>query len=371
MIDVFLTDFIRCKVSGVDLKWPIQVANWDWVSHRTANSALRAEINLSINKLENYELIRSLFRGEETGYFKLGNSFYYRNCNAISNVEGGEAFYRGKLPNSFLWCQITMGREIDINIQVTKNYLWESRSRLTKNSAFEDLLNNLIIVASILTRKIPMHAAAITLDSAGTTAALFMGLPNTGKTTTSQAVCSQLNSIYLAEDICFVDAANSKIYPCATGTVPRTTNAVVGHIFCLRRQEGPSVLSAINEADEGVAFVNNMNLYEFSWDHDVVIRSLLGHVRHQAARHQESTNILSQFNVQSTYKSGIATICQRALAVDVCGESPVLWADMIFRFIKSSEHEAVTRDPRSLYRNQWPAQQDRRLSLSTIGDGQA
>src|ERR1700733_9853897 len=58
-----------------------------------------------------------------------------------------------------------------------------------------------------------MHAAAIDVATVtGQQSLLFMGLPNTGKTSTSVAVRALLAGNYLSEDICFVRSDTLSVF---------------------------------------------------------------------------------------------------------------------------------------------------------------
>ena len=278
---------------------------------------LEVEININISNKD----YNRYFQTEETGYFELDNKLFYRNCNIVSNTDGYYVIYKGILPNSFLEVTLNNQEKFIADINVSKNYLIESRSRFTKNASFEEFVNNLFIVMSILRGKIPLHSAGCFLSQNSDEVILFMGYPNTGKTTTSYNLSKKLNSEYLSEDIVFLDMENKEVYSC-----PNTSNnfdikkfeGKLKYFVPLKRKKDKSEKSLFN-------FIHTMNLYEFFWNQDLIIRHLFSSIG-------ENFNLS---DIEMKYIEDLEKMASFVEVIDISNVSREEWVNKIYEIINN------------------------------------
>jgi len=274
----------------------------------------KIEVEINIDILRSFSKYKDFFNTQRTGYFQLKNELYYRNCNIVSNTQGYHVIYKGILPFSYLEVELIFNEDKYIaNIKVSQNYLIESRSRLTKNSSFEEFINNLFIVLSILKNKIPLHAAGCFVSKDSEDIILFMGYPNTGKTTTSYKLSEKLNSDYFSEDITFLDVKTNRLYSC-----PNTSNN-----FKIDKFEGNlKFFVPLKRIDSNIKslfnFIHTMNLYEFFWNQDLVIRHLFSNL-----------NGFNLSEIEMNYINGLKYMVQNIEVIEISSNTEK-WVDEIY-----------------------------------------
>jgi hypothetical protein len=292
--------------------------------------SMRPEIELRVEGFRDDGLLGEIFASPETGYFQRRGRSYYRNCNVANDMDWPDVVYRGRLPNARLRIRMETLEPLRISAQVTPNYLRESRSRLSRIPAIDETINNLLLIAAIVRGYIPMHAAAVELgDGRDRGSVLFMGLPNTGKTSTSAAVSRMLAGRYLAEDIVFVRPDSGVVFggpytldeqkaqDYAELRAARFVGAPAATLVMLRRGPGPAQAARLAKGSAAVGdFILEMNRYEFEWNHDLILRHLLiGGTRHG----------LSSGDVLHRYLDGMRRIAERIDSIELCGEDPREW----------------------------------------------
>lgn len=320
----FPMKFCQINLDGVSLKH-IQVGNinYQYELNSVPNySDSRIIVNISSDVIR--KDFEPLFSGDETGYIEHKNQFFYRNCNTVVNTEGHELFYRGKFFNSFL--QINWKKHNDlvtININVTNAYLAESRSRLSRSSKFDALVNHLIMHFSVTLGYIPFHAGAV--NTGETSSTLLMGLPNTGKTTTALKISEDRGTAFIAEDIVFVDKKDLLVYSCPFTMNPKSPERFSAHSYIGHSLESIIILNRSDDKpyvkDLGIEtlqrMVTNMNYFEFTWMHDVQIRHLF---------FQGDTSLS---NVTLAYLEGQKEICERVSGIELGGNTPSAWNELL------------------------------------------
>jgi len=326
-IEFFPTSFSKLIINDHKIRH-LQVGNIGYkyklndLKKKNISLILEIDSNVDIKKINN------LFKGSETEYLKNDNKVYYRNCNTVAATKGKEIYYKGKLFNSYLaitWYE--KKGKIKVNVHATKQYLIESRSRLTRSSTFDTLLNYLIMHFATYLGYIAFHASAINVKY--DKSIVFMGLPNTGKTTTSVSLAKRLSSQLIAEDIVFINKETLRVYSCPFTLNPKSTERFrsdtyignkVGALIILNRSEKNSYLSILNN-DELFENVSNMNYFEFSWLHDSLIR-------HMFFQGEANLKLISE-----KYYIGQKEICDNVNGIELGGKNPALWAELIENYL--------------------------------------
>lgn len=292
------------------------------------NSIKNYEIIINIKNLPKETIkkrVSPLFNNPKTGYFFHNKKLYYRNCNLASDVNGGEVYYKGKIPNSYLCLKINKKKSsIIATLEITKTYAWESNSRFTENQSLEKLISNLFIVLSILRDKIPMHSAAIRFNDQGF---LFMGYPNTGKTTTSFSLYNNINrdSDYICEDICFIDFNDLTIFSCPyTSGKHKSTLSLFKPLTYIIGLTKKNKNNEINKKDtkDCFRFIHKMNLYEFNWDQNIIIKHLL-----------MGDSFYNQSSVMNRYMHGLKKISEKTNFYLLSGNNAKEWTSVIQKHI--------------------------------------
>jgi hypothetical protein len=326
---ILINGFTRLTLAGVKLG-EMQIGNPLGVYAIPGADALRPEIEIAVEGWDDSALVDAVFDSPETGYVKHQGRFFYRNCNVANDMDWPEVIYRGRLPHARLRIRVETLDPLRIVAQATANYARESRSRLTRIPTLDETISNLALVAAIMRGYIPMHAAAVELgEKAARRSVLFMGLPNTGKTGTSAALCRQLGGRYLAEDIAFVrpdtravfggpytlDEQKAQDY--AELRAAQFAGAPVSTLVMLRRSPGAATATPIARGSPALAdFIVEMNRYEFEWNHDLILRHLL---LGGAAQGWSSGAVLER------YRNGMRLIAGGIDGVELRGEDPREW----------------------------------------------
>ncbi|HUB98156.1 MAG TPA: hypothetical protein VL993_19690, partial [Stellaceae bacterium] len=202
--NILFNGFTRITLDGVSLG-EMQIGNPDGVYPIDGAEWIKPEIEIAVRGLSDGTPFDEIYDSPETGYLTRRGRFYYRNCNVANDMDRPDVFYRGGLPNARLRIRLETVEPLRFTVETTPNFVRESRSRLSRIARIDDLISNLALIAAIHRGYVPMHAAAIELgEDPCRRSVLFMGLPNTGKTSTSLAVSRGLAGRYLAEDIAFV-----------------------------------------------------------------------------------------------------------------------------------------------------------------------
>jgi len=233
---------------------------------------IKIDINIILEQFDLKDLYEN--KTQETGYFNINWEIFYRNCFSIANIKWGEIYYSGFFPlpkfhKSNMYCKLDFSNPntTKVEIKVTPWYLFESRWRLARNQSFEGFLNDLILDLAIYHWKIPMHSAAIEVKNKWL---LFMWLPNTGKTTTSNWIKEKLKWDYISEDITFVDINTLRIY-----SSPFTTTDIIPTKFVSDSKLANIItLYRDNYKRDYYTFVESNNLYEFTFLKDLNIKAL-------------------------------------------------------------------------------------------------
>lgn len=332
-IKFYPTSFCMLILNDISIKH-LQVGNIGY-QYDIFNKPCEDDISLILKVDSNVDTkrISSLYQGSETEYLNNNNKVYYRNCNTIVSTQGKELFYKGKLFKSYL--HITWKEQqgkITVKVHATKQYLYESRSRLTKNSAFDTLLNYLIMHFATELGYIAFHAAAV--NNKSDDSIVFMGLPNTGKTTTSVSLATRNESQLIAEDIIFINKNTMKVYSCPFTLNPKSTERFkadtyignkVGSIVILTRSDVESYVRNIS-AEELTRNVVNMNYFEFSWLHDSLIR------------HMFFSGKASLLTVSKKYYMGQSLICSSVNGIELGGKDPELWVSLLENYLSQNKN---------------------------------
>lgn len=332
MKQYFTNGFTQFFVDGVDLRG-MQIANPKLLYDIADASLVDPKLVFNVRRLGAEGDWKKYFDSPEVGYFERDGKSLYRNCNIICNLHSPEIFYRARaLPNSYLRIAVHVANGIRVDVDVTANYLRESRSRLTRNLPFDETINNVALVASIRLGYLPLHAAAINVPRGeGLESVAFMGYPNTGKTTTSVGTRKIVQGEYLAEDICFYDPKDRVLL-----SGPFTLDEIKIQDYSVLRAERffggrLSTIVMLNRADAGTKnsirrvsqvelerFVVEMNRYEFEWNHDSLIRGLF-----IGGKSIDFDN----WAVSHTYAGLMHQLSLQADGVELCGGRPETWAD--------------------------------------------
>lgn len=335
----FTNGFTQFIVDGVDLHG-MQIANPKLLYDIADASSVVPRLTFDIRRIASGGSWKKYFDSPEVGYFERDGKSLYRNCNIICNLRSPEIFYRGRvLPNSYMRIAVNFADDkMRVDVEVTANYLRESRSRFTRNLPFDETINNVALVASIRLGYLPLHAAAINIPRpGGLESVAFMGYPNTGKTTTSVGSRKLLRGEYLAEDICFY-SPNDRVL--LSG--PFTLDEIKIQDYSVLRSERffggrLSTIVMLSRADAGQEnslrrvtpeelerFVVEMNRYEFEWNHDSLIRGLF-------IGGQEID--FDNCSISRAYAGMMHQLSQRAEGVELRGCRPEGWADELACFL--------------------------------------
>lgn len=326
---ILFNGFTRVVLDGVALG-EMQIGNPRGVYPIADEEAIHPEIEIAIGRLVNDAAIDAIFDGPETGYLARRGRFFYRNCNVANAMDWPEVSYRGRLPNARLRISLQTLDPLRIAVEVTPNFVRESRSRLSRIAPLDATISNLVLIAAILRGYMPMHAAAVELGSgAAQRSVLFMGLPNTGKTSTSLAIAQSLDGRYLAEDISFVRVDSGAVFggpytldeqKLQDHSAPRAaqfTGAPAATLVMLQRSPGRPAARRLGRGDPAIAdFIIEMNRYEFEWNHDLVLR----HFMVGGARAGLNSGMLLQ-----CWLDGMRRIAAGIDAVVLEGEDPGAW----------------------------------------------
>jgi hypothetical protein len=327
--EILFNGFTRVTLDGVALG-EMQIGNPRGVYPIADAQLMQPEIELAVRGLKDGALLDEIYDSPETGYFERRGRFYYRNCNVANDMDWPDVFYRGRLPNARLRIRVEALEPLRIAVEVTPNYVRESRSRLTRIAPIDETVSNLALIAAVVRGYVPMHAAAIELgDGPGRRSVLFMGLPNTGKTSTSLAVSRGLAGRYLAEDISFVRPDGLAVYggpytldeqklqDQAALRAAQFTGAALATLVILHRRPGPAHATRLAAGDPAIgSFIVAMNRYEFEWNHDLILRHLLI---------GGEGNGLSSVDVQRRYLDGMHRIGLSIDAIELSGVDPRDW----------------------------------------------
>jgi hypothetical protein len=326
---ILFNGFTRVTLDGIALG-EMQIGNPSGVYPISDEGSMRPEIELRVERLQGEAPIEAIYAAPETGYVEAGGRFFYRNCNVGNDLGWPEVCYRGTLPNARLRIRLETLEPLRIVAQVTPNYVRESRSRLSRIASIDETLSNLLLIAAIARGYIPLHAAAVELGTAGARrSVLFMGLPNTGKTSTSLAVSRAFAGRYLAEDIAFVRLADGAVFGGpftldeqkaqnqAELRAAQFVGAAAATLVMLRRCPGPAQARPVATGAAEIAdFILAMNRYEFEWNHDLVLRHLL---LGGAGMGLASGDLLQR------YLDGMRRIAAGIDGVELTGEDPRDW----------------------------------------------
>jgi hypothetical protein len=329
MTEILVNGFTRLTLEGLRLG-EMQIANPRGVYPIADADRMRPEIEIGVRPLRDGALFDEIYDSPETGYLARRGRFYYRNCNVANDMDRPDAFYRGRLPNSRLRIRVETFEPLTIAAEATPNFVRESRSRLSRIASLDEIVSNLALIAMIHRGYVPMHAAAIELGEGDhRRSVLFMGLPNTGKTSTSLAACNGLAGRYLAEDISFVrpdglavfggpyTLDEQKLQDQAALRAAQFAGAPLATLVMLRRCPGSAHATRLATGDPAIgAFIAAMNRYEFEWNHDLILRHLL--LGGEASG-------FSSVELQRRYLDGMARIGAAIHAVDLSGEDPRGW----------------------------------------------
>lgn len=331
--EFFLNAFTRVTLEGIRLG-EMQVANPRFSYSLVDADKARAEIDMHVRPMREFDMIRSLYHSPATGYLERDDGLYYRNCHIINDMDWPEVFYRGRLPGSYLRIRFESFDPFRVDVQFTQSYLRQSRSRLMRIGSLDETINHLLLVLSIFRGYMPMHAAAIEVGRPEDRfSVLFMGFPNTGKTNASVAARKALSGEYLAEDICFVrpdtlavlggpfTLDETKIQNYAELRADKFIGAPLKQLVFLQRKREPEALRSLPPGDHTVAdFMLGMNRYEFEWNHDVLVCHLLiGGASHG----------ISNTAALRLYMEGLQTIGKKTEAIELTGMNPARWTELL------------------------------------------
>jgi hypothetical protein len=331
--EIYINAFTRLSMDGV-LLGEMQIANPRLTYQLSDADRVRPEIDIVVRVVSDQALVREVFSSPETGYFEKHGRFYYRNCNMANAMSTPDVFYKGRLPNSFLHIHMEVGDSVRIAFSTTRNFVREGRSRLTRIASIDQAVNDVALAVSVFRGYLPFHGAAIEAGPPDRRYSLiFMGLPNTGKTSTSVAAGKALGADYLAEDICFVapeslsvfsgpytlDETKMQNYDALRSTKYRA--APLAAIVMLERTAEPETVSVIPAGDPKVRdFILGMNRYEFEWNHDIFVRHLM--IGGESAG-------FSIPKITRGYFAGLERIADRVPAIRLSGQDPLPWSEML------------------------------------------
>lgn len=320
------TCFCKLSYSNIDLghlqignpKFNYPVERFDLIE--------RPPIEINIDTNIDKQKFKEIFAGTETGYIGYLGETYYRNCNVVSNFAKRNVLYSGKLPGSCLDISWELkGRNIVVDISVTKRYIIEAASRLTSNPPFEMLLSGLIYHFSVYLGFVPFHAAAV-YDEVNNSTQLFMGLPNTGKTTTAADFAKLNKNLMISEDIVFVHAETMDVY-----SAPFTFNPKNSDRFYATQDYGHNLNTIImlnsdilTSSFEFLCYdllkskIYDMNFYEFSWLDNLILRHLFC-----------SDEEIGLGKISSLYLLNMDQIAKKVRGISIKGNDRENWAALL------------------------------------------
>jgi len=327
--NILFNGFTRITLDGVSLG-EMQIGNPDGVYPIDGAEWIKPEIEIAVRGLSDGTPFDEIYDSPETGYLTRRGRFYYRNCNVANDMDRPDVFYRGGLPNARLRIRLETVEPLRFTVETTPNFVRESRSRLSRIARIDDLISNLALIAAIHRGYVPMHAAAIELgEDPCRRSVLFMGLPNTGKTSTSLAVSRGLAGRYLAEDIAFVrpdglavfgapyTLDEQKLQDQAALRAAQFSGGALASLVMLHRKPGPARIERLPRGSAAIgAFILAMNRHEFEWNHDLILRHLLV---------GGANNGLTSDTVLERYLDGMRRIAAAIDAIVLSGEDPGQW----------------------------------------------
>lgn len=333
MKQFYPTAFCKINYSDVNLGH-LQIGNPSFHYSLTRSKMIESpSIEINVNTDIDRKKIAAIFSGHETGYIDYVGDSYYRNCNVVSNFEKRSVLYNGKLPNSVLDISWEMkNQRILVNISVTKNYLFESRSRLTSNPPFESLLSGLIYQFAVYLGFVPFHAAAV-YDEIKASSILFMGLPNTGKTTTATHFTNLNNLLMISEDIVFVDVKTMEVISAPFTFNPKNSDRFhakqdfgynLDTIIMLSSAKSPSSCNALSH-EKLKEKIFDMNFYEFFWLDNLILRHLF-------CLDEE----VSLGNISNLYIRHMEKIASKVKGLSLRGNDKENWAALLSSVVKSN-----------------------------------
>ncbi|MGY3718136.1 hypothetical protein ACWE42_21710 [Sutcliffiella cohnii] len=330
-MQVFINGFTRIKLEGIDLL-RMQIGDVNYKNSNDFDEKVDPEIDVLIKDIKSENEINKLFdfmySKERQGYFEYKEDIYYRDCNIVANTCSSEIFYRGKLPNSKLYVKITPlgNKKIQMKVLTNKSFIMESRSRFTKLGAIEDILNDILLFLSVYQGKIPMHCSAVQqLSDDKPVNCLFMGLPNTGKTTTAVKLSKKKNNKFIAEDIAFVDVDTMTIYSAIyTSNVDKSELPVVQGIdklFLLAFKKSDNKIEKLDK-NNAVKMLGNMNLYEFNWDKNLILKGLMitGYMNNLG---------MNQFDINKRYNESYERLLNEIDCYLISGNEREKWPEIV------------------------------------------
>lgn len=341
MREFYTNGFTKFSVDGLELRG-MQIANPKLLYDIPDETMISPSLVFNIRRIQKPSEWQGFFDSPEVGYFERGGRSLYRNCNIICNLKTPEIFYKGRLlPNSYLRITVDVSDKLQVDVEVTANYLRESRSRFTRNLPFDETINNLALVAAIRLGYLPLHTAAILATCSGKVSetVAFMGYPNTGKTTTSVGTRKEMDGEYLAEDIGFYNSKTNLFL-----SAPFTLDEIKIQDYSVLRSEryfgGPlSTIVMLRRSEEGTSnslrdlapkelerFIVEMNRYEFEWSHDSLIRGLfIG---------GEQVNF-DNASISQSYAEMMLHLSQCAQGIELRGGRPQLWAQELKDYLQA------------------------------------
>ena len=332
--ETYINAFTRLTMDGL-LLGEMQVANPRLVYPMSDAAEAHPEIDIRVRVVRDTSFVRTIYDSPETGYFEKGGRFYYRNCNTANAMTSPDVFYKGRLPKSYLHIHMDIADDsIQIDFMATRNFIREGRSRLTRISSIEQAVNNIALACSVYRGYLPFHGAAIEAGPAGGRYSLvFMGFPNTGKTSTSVAARKALGGDFLAEDICFVrpdslalfsgpytlDETKIQNYDDLRGS--KFKGALLRAVVMLERTEESEVATIVPAGSDRLRdFLVEMNRYEFEWNHDMFVRHLMI---------GGASRGFSIARITKLYLEGLKEVADRVPAIRLSGLDPRKWCGLL------------------------------------------
>lgn len=341
MSNFYTNGFTQFFVDGVKLRG-MQIANPKLLYQIDDVDCIEPKLIFNIKRMASKPDWNEYYKTPQVGYFERDGKSLYRDVNIISNTNNPEVFYKGRIfPNAFLHVAVSVGEVITVNIEVSDNYLRESRSRISRRLTFDESINNIALACSIRLGILPLHAAAIGIssDDGVKKSAIFMGYPNTGKTTTSVGTRKAVNGKYLSEDICFYRVADKNLL-----SGPFTLDEVKIQDYTELKSEGffggelASIImlkrnlhakeNRIREmlAEELEYCLVQMNHYEFEWNHDLIVRGLfVGGKDHS----------FDFWSTSRAYAGMMHQLSQDVKGLELEGGQPEGWAEILARNLLS------------------------------------
>jgi hypothetical protein len=292
------------RSSNVEL-FPGLLLSWDWAvgvgalqlgnpakaqarqhATRSNSSFVGTTVRVDVNLIEKglRGKLANLFKNGRQGFFEFEKERYYQFTNIIAAISKPWLAYKGRLPNAWLTISVhkSDGQRTCV-IEVTRPFLIESRLPFTRKPTFEQMLTDVILAIQVLERRIPIHAAAITTGERGI---LFLGYPESGKTTLARTLSARLCAPLVAEDILFWDEAHNRLVGCPftesmgrvepSGVVQPVTQELKGvEVFWLGRDRGEVRVDRL-KSEETWRYLVSSTQFEFSYRSSSVACLLFG-----------------------------------------------------------------------------------------------